>query len=232
MEPQTISFEVRGAAALLSHTCTWRPELDAPQCTVEMPKDSVIAVQVASVGKVVIDKDLEFDPTAAMGGPRLVRWTAAAKEAGYGSGSVTFSHASSDFNDVSLSVDMCDEPSLHVEEPTLPVVEPPLTNMDVVNRYGAYVCCAVAALGALIFAALMPAHSKELAAGAGAIALWGWLDTDPYDRFVLRIVGFVAAGITMGFAMAIPDYTKELISAAGVMCMLAIVCGEEKRFAA
>ena len=226
MTSQPLSIEVRGAAALLSHTSTWAPELDAPECTIEMPSDSTIALRVANVGKIAIDGDLEFDPIASGDGLRILRWTAAAKAAEHGSCTVTLSHPNDDFSDVEISVDMSEEASLHVEEEEPPKVVPPLTNIDVINRYGAYACVVLASLGTLLFALLMPAHRTELVSGAAAIGIWGYFSTSIYDRFVWRILGFVAAGVTMGFAMAMPDQTNSLIEGAGGLCALAIWFGD------
>jgi hypothetical protein len=223
MLSQTLRIDVLNDVMPLSHVTIWRANVDALSCNIEMPRGSTIAFQCASVGRILVDGDLEFDPIAASEGRRVLRWKAAAQVVGHGSASLTLSHPSDDFADVEISVEMSDEASLSVEDIEEPVAVSLSNGGALVQRYGAYISGFLGALGAMIFALLMPAHQAELISAAGFIAVGTLLFTSQGDPFFLRLLGFVAAGVTMCFAIAMPLNTDQLIHGAGVLSALTIL---------
>jgi hypothetical protein len=233
MVSQVLSIEVRGHQLLLTVNGTWRPAHHAPQYTVTMSAHSEIVMPATGVCRVETVGDLEFahEPHATIGGSHVLQWTEAAREFGDGSCVVTLSHSNHQFADVQISVDMCDvdEDSLEVQPTEVPE-DPPLTNIDVVNRYGAFGCCILAAVASLIFALLMPIHWGWLVTEAVAITIWGRMSTRDYDRFLLHIIGFVIAGIIMCFALVMPDKAQSLMYAAGLTCFLTILNGSSATF--
>jgi len=223
MSTQSLSLEVKGAGVFLSSPASWHSGNDAPECSIELPATGSFSIQTASVGKAVVDGDLVLDEGACSAGKLAYRWSSSAAETGSGSGSVTISHPDDDFEDFEVSVEMGDGAALSLKETK---VVAPLTNNDTVNRYGAYAVGFFAAICALGFALLMPAHRSEIIGASGAIALWTYFATDEYDRFVLRILGFVGAGVAMFAAMVMPENADTLIGAAGLISAAAIIWGD------
>jgi len=223
MSMQSLSLEVKGAGVFLSSPASWLSGNDAPECSIELPANGAFSIQTASVGKAVVDGDLVLDEAACSAGRLAYRWSSSAVETGSGSGSVTISHPDDDFEDFQVDVEMADVAALALKEPK---VVAPLTGNDTINRYGAYGVGFIAAMCALVFALLMPAHRTEILGASGAIAVWTFFATEQYDRFVLRILGFVAAAVAMVAAMAMPDNADTLISAAGMISAAAIIWGD------
>ncbi len=211
---------------MLRTKCDWIADEDGPSADVELTANDVLSIRTDSIGKLSLDGDVELVPSAEPGSAIQVRWKSTAREALKGSGSVTISHPNDDFNDVEISLEMEAVSSLSVDAEEAKTPPAPMTSNDAVNRYGAYACCVVAALGALLFALIMPAHRSELISGAAGIGIWGYFATSEYDRFGWRILGFIAAGVTMCFALAMPGNTDQLIEGAGVLCALAIYFGD------
>jgi len=224
MNSQTLTIAVLGAVPL-SHTTTWTADVDAPSCSVEMPRASSLSINAASIGKVAIDGDIEFDPAAAAEGRRVLRWSAAAQARNEGSGSITLSHPNDDFEDVEISLEMSDEAALSVDEEESLLAAMP--GASLIKLYGSYASGFLGAFGALIFALLMPAHQTELVSAAGAIALWTCFASEVNEPFGLRVVLFLAAAVAMVFAMIMPANAENIMEAAGLMCAAAIFWGDE-----
>jgi len=189
MSTQSLSLEVKDAGVFLSSPASWLSGNDAPECSIELPANGAFSIQTSSIGKAVVAGDLILDEGACSAGRLAYRWSPAAAEAGSGSGTVTISHPDDDFQDFEVEVEMGDAASLTLKETK---VLPPLTSSDTINRYGAYAVGFFAAICALVFALLIPAHRAEIIGAAGAIALWTYFSTEEYDRFVVRILGFMA----------------------------------------
>ncbi|MBU6455224.1 MAG: hypothetical protein KGS72_25870 [Cyanobacteria bacterium REEB67] len=228
MTSQNISFEVRGAGELLSHTCLWQSEADAPECTIELPRDGEIILSCTSVGKITMEGGLHLDMTRSQAGVRLFTWSPTARTEGEDGdeASITIEHPSDDFPELTINIVRAEEAALSVEaeEPVVEIDRDSLRGFF--TAYGAYIVAGLAAVGALIFALLMPAHRDELIGGAAGIAIWGYLATDEGDKFRARLLLFLGAGLTMCFAMAMPGSADELIGGAGLLSMLAILCGD------
>ncbi len=212
MPSQAFSIEIRIGKVVLAHKGAWQSGSDGPKCVVDMEADGSLVFLTANVGKFSLIGDMEL-AAAGENGFRLLRWERRKPgSAGTGSCQVIVAHPKKGFCDLEIYVTMREESTLSVDEP-----EPgsPMTGNDTVSQYGAYVCCFVAAICALFFAQLMPAHNVELISGAAAIFIWGLWITDTYDRFLWRSVGFIAAGLTMCLALFLPGNAELLIEGVG-----------------
>lgn len=86
-----------------------------------------------------------------------------------------------------------------------------------VNEYGAYVVGFLGALGALLFAVLMPSDREMLIGAAGLLALFTFFWTRKNSSWGLRLIGMIAAGITVSFGFLMPEYSAQLLQAGGLI---------------
>jgi hypothetical protein len=228
MTSQNISFEVRAAGELLSHACLWQSEADAPECTIELPRDGEIILTCASVGKITLEGGLQLDMTRSQAGLRLFAWSPTARAEGEDGdeASIIVNHPSDDFPELTINIVRAEEASLSVEaeEPVVEIDRDSLAGF--IKAYGAFIVAGLAAVGALIFALLMPAHREELIGGAAGIAIWGYIATEVGDAFRARILLFLGAAVALCFAMAMPASADELIGGAGILSFLAVLWGD------
>jgi hypothetical protein len=235
MISQNISLELRGATELLSHSGRWQTDADAPEYSIELPRDGELILSSASVGKITIEGGLQLDMARSQAGSRLFIWTPAARAAGSDGdeATITITHPNDDFSNLTIFVRRAEEASLTVDEEERSAAAVAVAFGDreslkaIVTEYGAFFVAGLASVFALLFAYIMPAHQHELLVGAGMIAIWGWIATEEGDAFGARILLFLAAGVAMCFALAMPDNAEYLIDGAGVLSALAIWFGDE-----
>ena len=86
-----------------------------------------------------------------------------------------------------------------------------------VDQYGAYLIGILGALGALVFAVLIP-HEREMIIGAaGTLGFLTVFLTSKGDPWVFRLLGMVAAGVVVSFSFFMPEYADQLLSAGGLI---------------
>jgi hypothetical protein len=224
---QNVTVEIKGSKALLTRVGGWSKR-SAPSFDLDVPAGSTLTVKVdgGTIGSINVDGEMELDNELSTGSVRVLRWSSAAMKDESGSATIKLTDASGKLDEVEISVDMEDEASAEVEGGA-PSKQLPFTGNDLIDAYGAYAIGLLGALGALIFAVLMPAHQAELLSGAGAIALWSFFATNKYDSYALRFLAFVAAGVCLVFAMTVlPAQVHNLIYAAGGFSFVAIYWGD------
>ena len=90
-------------------------------------------------------------------------------------------------------------------------------------QYGNYAVGFLAAIGALVFASVMPAHAHEIISAAGVIAVLTFFFTDEDEPFIIRAMAMCAAAVCMVFAIVMPASAVQLISAAGTIAVLSLI---------
>jgi hypothetical protein len=233
---QTLAIEVRSETELLSHAINWCAGADESTATIVLPRGGEVVITTPSLGKVGFEGFVQLDMRRSSGDRRVLVWanSARSRDDFDCDSTVTLNHPNSDFPEIPLNITCEEEASLEVDEGAAPA-QPSAAVANVLGSgfatfiadKGAYVVSAFAVIGALIFALLIPAHQNDIVVAAVAIAAWSFWATEPGDRFGMRILAFVAAAAFMVASMVMPAQAKELISAAGVACFVAIYWGNQ-----
>lgn len=92
-----------------------------------------------------------------------------------------------------------------------------------VDRFGAYGVGALAALGALILAVLLPENREMIIGAAGTLALLTFFFTSENDSWGFRLIGVLAAGVTVLFSFLMPEFAPTLLKAGGLIAGASIV---------
>ena len=94
---------------------------------------------------------------------------------------------------------------------------------SVFQDYAAYGIGALAALGALIVAVLIPDQREMVIGAAGTLAILAFFFTSKGDPWALRLLGVVCAGVVVIFSFLMPEYSQQLLSASGLIAGASIV---------